>query len=129
MDNTQNNTKFKFGLVGKDISYSFSRGYFADKFKHEKLPHQYVNFDLQSINALQTILKNTSNLKGLNVTIPYKELIIPYLEKIDKKAKKIGAVNTIKFTKRGNLKGFNTDAFGFENALLPLLKSSHKKAS
>ncbi|MGB0981463.1 MAG: shikimate dehydrogenase family protein [Winogradskyella sp.] len=128
MDNAQNNTKFKFGLVGKDISYSFSRGYFAEKFKNEKLPHQYVNFDLQSIDEFQTIRDKTSNLKGLNVTIPYKEAIIPLLDTINKRAKKIGAVNTITISKKGKLTGYNTDYYGFKNTLKPHLKAHHKKA-
>lgn len=70
MDNAQDKSKYKFGLVGRDISYSFSRGYFADKFENEDLPYTYVNFDLQSIEELDDIIKNTPNLKGLNVTIP-----------------------------------------------------------
>merc|ERR1711976_409029 len=105
----------KFGLVGKNISYSFSRGYFADKFSNEGLPHTYVNFDLESIDELKGIIENTSNLKGLNVTIPYKEEVIPLLDKLNKRAKKIGAVNTIKI-KKGKLIGFNTDYDGFKNS-------------
>ena len=128
MDNAQDNTKLKFGLVGRDISYSFSRGYFADKFKNENLHHSYVNFDLQSIDELNEIIKNTSNLKGLNVTIPYKEQVIPLLDKLNKKAKKIGAVNTIRITKNKKLIGYNTDFYGFKNAIKPHLKSHHKKA-
>ena len=124
------NTEIKlFGLLGKNISYSFSRGYFKDKFKQLGLDNfKYLNFDLKEIKDFKDVLNNNPNIKGLNITIPYKEEIFPFLDKIDATAKKIGAVNTIKFTKRGNLKGFNTDAFGFENSLLPLLKSNHKKA-
>ena len=114
-------------LVGKNISYSFSRGYFADKFKNEDLPHSYVNFDLQSIDDLKEIIENTSNLKGLNVTIPYKEDVISLLDKLNKRAKKIGAVNTIKI-KKGKLIGFNTDYDGFKNSLKPHLKKHHKRA-
>lgn len=127
MDNAQDKLKLKFGLVGKNISYSFSRGYFADKFKNENLPHSYVNFDLQSIDELKDIIENTSNLKGLNVTIPYKEEVIPLLDKLNKRAKKIGAVNTIKI-KKGKLIGFNTDYDGFKNSLKPHLKKHHKNA-
>lgn len=118
-----------FGLLGKKISYSFSRGYFSKKF--EKLGYsnyEYQNFDLQNIDEFPEILASTSNLKGLNVTIPYKQAVIPFLNIVDKTASKIGAVNTIKITKRGNLKGYNTDAIGFEKSLLPLLKSHHTKA-
>jgi shikimate dehydrogenase len=118
-----------FGLLGKNISYSFSRGYFTEKFEKLKLSKSnYVNFDLQNIEDFPSIINENDYLKGLNVTIPYKEEIIPFLSKIDKTAKKIGAVNTIKFTKRGNLKGYNSDVVGFENSLTPLLKKHHKRA-
>jgi len=118
-----------YGLLGKNISYSFSRGYFTDKFEDLKLKKsKYVNFDLQNIEDFPTIIDDNEHLKGINVTIPYKEEIIPFLSKIDKTAKKIGAVNTIKFTKRGNLKGYNSDVVGFENSLIPLLKKHHKRA-
>ena len=118
-----------YGLLGKNISYSFSRGYFTDKFEKLKLKKsKYVNFDLQNIEDFPTIIDENEHLKGINVTIPYKEEIIPFLSKIDKTAKKIGAVNTIKFTKRGNLKGYNSDVVGFENSLIPLLKKHHKRA-
>ncbi|WP_299123925.1 shikimate dehydrogenase [uncultured Winogradskyella sp.] len=128
MDNAQDNSKFKFGLVGRDISYSFSRGYFADKFKEENLAHSYVNFDLQSIDELEDIIKNTSNLKGLNVTIPYKEEVMPILNSLNKKAKKIGAVNTIRITSSKKLIGYNTDFYGFKNSIQPHLKKYHKRA-
>ncbi|NRD19655.1 shikimate dehydrogenase [Winogradskyella eckloniae] len=128
MEINQEKTNYKFGLLGRDISYSFSRGYFAEKFKKENLPHSYVNFDLQTIDELKEIIANTSNLKGINVTIPYKEDVIPLLDKLNKTAEKIGAVNTIKFTKKGKLVGYNTDYYGFKNSLQPHLKSYHKKA-
>lgn len=118
-----------FGLLGKNINYSFSKTYFSEKFKTEKITNtNYQNFDITSINHFPEIVKNTNNLIGLNVTIPYKEAIIPYLDKLDKKAKKIGAINTIKITKKGKLKGFNTDYYGFKKALQPHLKIQHKKA-
>ncbi|MBC3847237.1 shikimate dehydrogenase [Winogradskyella echinorum] len=128
MDNAQDNKKYKFGLVGRNISYSFSRSYFADKFKGENLPHSYVNFDLQSIYELDEIIKNTPNLKGLNVTIPYKEDVIPILDSLNKRAKKIGAVNTIRITRYQKLIGYNTDYYGFKNSLKPHLKEHHKRA-
>lgn len=118
----------RFGLIGKNIDYSFSRGYFKTKFKTENLPHSYVNFDLETINEFPDLLKNDKTIKGFNVTIPYKEQIIPYLDKIDKTAKKIGAVNTVKITKKGNLKGYNTDYYGFKNSLKPLLKNREYSA-
>ncbi len=121
---------YLFGLLGKNISYSFSRGYFSEKFELLKLVnHKYVNFDIQDISELKTILKeNEPSLKGMNVTIPYKETVFQYLDKVDKKARKIGAVNTIKFTKKGKLIGYNTDFYGFKNSIKPLLKTHHKKA-
>lgn len=128
MDNAHDKSKHKFGLVGRDISYSFSRGYFAEKFKSENLPHTYVNFDLQSIDELGYIIESTPNLKGLNVTIPYKEEVIPLLDKLNKRAKKIGAVNTIRISKKNKLIGYNTDYYGFKNSLQPHLSKQHKRA-
>lgn len=118
----------KLGLVGKDISYSFSAAYFTEKFKKENLPFTYQNFDLQDISELEEILKNDKSISGLNVTIPYKEQVIPLLHSLNKKAKKIGAVNTITISSKGKLKGYNTDYYGFKKSIQPLLKSHHKKA-
>jgi shikimate dehydrogenase len=121
--------KSKFGLLGKNISYSFSSGYFTKKFEKLNLKkHKYVNFDIPEIKDFPSIIEETPNLKGMNVTIPYKEEVMQYLDKLDDTAKEIGAVNTIKFTKRGDLKGYNTDIFGFENSIKPFLKKHHKKA-
>ncbi|MFS4469390.1 shikimate dehydrogenase family protein [Maribacter sp. 2210JD10-5] len=118
----------RFGLLGKNISYSFSRGYFNEKFKALKLEdHRYENFDIESIEKFNTIVENTPNLKGLNVTIPYKEAVIPFLDELEPSAKIIGAVNTIKVEK-GKLTGYNTDAYGFQKSLEPFLKKQHKKA-
>ncbi|MET6990220.1 shikimate dehydrogenase family protein [Sediminicola arcticus] len=120
--------KNRFGLVGKNISYSFSKGYFTQKFSSLNLVNNsYENFDLQHITEFEDLIKSQNDLKGLNVTIPYKEAIIPYLDKVDHKAAKIGAVNTIKFTEEG-LIGFNTDVFGFQDSIEPHLKKHHKKA-
>ncbi|MGL4582359.1 MAG: shikimate dehydrogenase family protein [Flavobacterium sp.] len=119
----------RYGLIGKNIDYSFSRAYFAEKF--EKLKNnnsEYVNFDLQSISEFGDLLESQKNLRGLNVTIPYKQSIIPYLDSLSKKAKAIGAVNTIQITKSGKLKGYNTDWYGFYYSLKPLLKFHHKRA-
>ena len=125
MENTEKN---RFGLVGKNISYSFSKGYFTQKFKELGLDHHsYENFDLAAIEDFQNLIQQNNALKGLNVTIPYKEVIIPYLNKLNPKAEKIGAVNTIKFTKKG-LKGFNTDIYGFKKSIKPFLKKRHRKA-
>lgn len=119
-----------FGLLGRNISYSFSRGYFTEKFELLGLNnHEYVNFDIDAITDFDEVVdKYQPFLKGMNVTIPYKEEIFPFLHKIDKKAQKIGAVNTIKVTRKGKLKGYNTDEYGFRKSLKPLLKSHHKKA-
>lgn len=123
------NSRKRFGLLGRNISYSFSKGHFTTKFEKEKYQgYTYENFDIQEISAFPEIIKNTEHLKGLNVTIPYKEEIIPFLDKLSKKATKIGAVNTIKITKKGKLKGYNTDYFGFLKSLKPLLQPHHKKA-
>ncbi len=124
----KDNCMHKFGLIGKNIEYSFSRGYFKEKFEALKLTnHSYVNFDLVAIDEFKKVITNTKNLVGLNVTIPYKEAIIPFLNKLDPEAEKIGAVNTIKVTKNGTI-GYNTDAYGFQKSLEPLLKKHHAKA-
>lgn len=119
-----------YALVGRNISYSFSRQYFNAKFENENLKgKEYVNFDIHEINELpKKIKENKKVLKGMNVTIPYKLEVFNYLDKFDKKALKVGAVNTIKITKNGKLKGFNTDVYGFKKSLKPLLKKHHKRA-
>jgi shikimate dehydrogenase len=119
---------FKFGLLGKNIDYSFSRGYFSSKFsKLGLLNYTYENFDLGDISGFIDIIQNTKNISGLNVTIPYKEAIIPYLNELEPSAKAIGAVNTIKISPSG-LKGYNTDAYGFQKSIEPYLKNHHQKA-
>ena len=115
-----------YGLIGKNISYSFSRNYFANKFKKEDIKNsQYINFDIDNLSELNNIF-NTDNF-GFNVTIPYKEAIIPYLDSLDFHAEKIGAVNTIKL-ENGKKIGFNTDWIGFKKSIEPLLNSHHTKA-
>lgn len=120
----------KLGLVGKNIGYSFSRNYFTQKFTKEGINHafSYENFDIPSIQDFPEIITNNTELIGLNVTIPYKEAIIPFLDELSENAKQIGAVNTIKIFPNGKLLGDNTDYFGFIKSLQPLLKSHHKKA-
>lgn len=117
-----------FGLVGKNIGHSFSKKYFTERFAKDNLDYEYRNFDISDIAQLPEIIQNHPNLGGLNVTIPYKESVIPYLNKLSKKAAKIGAVNTIRFTKSGKRKGYNTDCHGFEESLYPMLQLHHKKA-
>ena len=129
MEHTTEKPKYLFGLVGKDIDYSFSRVYFSKKFEKESLnQYSYTNFDIATIEDFENVLSKNPNICSLNVTIPYKEAIIPYLDKIDKKALKIGAINTIKITKKGQYIGYNTDWFGFQKTLKPHLKKHHKRA-
>lgn len=120
----------KFGLVGKNISYSFSKGYFLKKFEDLKLSNlSYRNFDIPEIEEFPFLIYHREEeFRGFNVTIPYKQSIMRYLSEIDADALKIGAVNTIKVTDENELIGYNTDIYGFENSLKPLLKSHHKKA-
>jgi len=120
----------KFGLLGKNIAYSFSKKYFTDKFKSLKLDHyEYVNYDLPKIELFrQIVLKDIPKLGGLNVTIPYKESIVDYLDELDEQAAEIAAVNTIKILKNNKLKGFNTDVFGFEKSLKSCWRGDEKNA-
>lgn len=120
----------KLGLLGKNIGYSFSRNYFKDKFENEGLAHIFIyeNYDIDSIGKFPEIFRNNPDLIGLNVTIPYKEAVIPFLDGLSENAKQIGAVNTIKIDQNGKLTGHNTDYFGFLQSLKPLLKEHHKKA-
>lgn len=115
----------KFGLIGKNIDYSFSKKYFSEKFKKENLDYTYSNFDIVNISEIESILQNNS-ISGYNVTIPYKEEIIKFLDEIDEVAKDIGAVNTIKKIDNKNI-GFNTDSIGFEKSLLPLIENKIPK--
>ncbi len=117
----------QFGLLGKNISYSFSKKYFEEKFKKLFLQnHSYNFFDVQDLNKISDLF-NTSELKGFNVTIPYKEAIIPFLDELSEEAEKIGAVNCVKIIDDKKI-GFNTDAFGFEKSLLIHKKPHHTKA-
>ena len=118
----------RFGLVGRNISYSFSRGYFTRKFGDMGLRgYSYENFDLPLLDDFPRVLKENPDLRGLNVTIPYKEAIIPYLDSVSPEAAQIGAINTIKITE-GQLTGFNTDIYGFREAIAPFMRRGHTKA-
>tara|TARA_Y100000768_G_C23965747_1_gene677755 strand:+ start:941 stop:1690 length:750 start_codon:yes stop_codon:yes gene_type:complete len=120
--------KFIYGLIGKEIDYSFSRKYFNQKFKNEGLiNNSYENFDCNNLSQAIKVLKR-KNLKGLNVTIPYKEKIIPYLDTISKEAKDIMAVNTISFNNQGKLIGHNTDCYGFQKSLFENINKKTKNA-
>lgn len=122
--------KKRYALIGRNISYSFSRNYFNNKFKTLNLEdHEYVNYDLESIHDLGYELKrDQAILRGLNVTIPYKQEILPFLDEMDEEALGIGAVNTIKILPGNKLKGFNTDTYGFETALKSCWRGSEKRA-
>ena len=111
----------RFGLLGRDIDYSFSRAYFTEKFQRETLLHcSYENFDLPHLDNFKETLK-TPHLRGMNVTIPYKQEVMPYLDDLDDVSKIIGAVNTIVFKSDGTTKGYNTDHIGFRESIMPLL--------
>lgn len=115
-----------YGLIGKNIGYSFSKKYFENKFKLEKIKNtKYINFELNNIEDLNKIFNQ--NNQGYNVTIPYKEAVIPFVDALDYHAQQIGAVNTIQVHK-GRKIGFNTDWIGFKNSIKPLLQSHHKNA-
>jgi shikimate dehydrogenase len=121
----------KYGLIGYPLTHSFSKRFFTEKFEKENINSSYGNFEIDDISRFPEIIKNNPELVGLNVTIPYKEKVIPFLDELNDSAKQIGAVNTVKITREGSnikLKGFNTDTFGFETSLQPLLKEHHKKA-
>ena len=117
----------QFGLIGRNISYSFSKSYFADKFINENIVDAVYNvFDLKQIDEVEKVFA-TEGLVGFNVTIPYKQEIIPFLDELSPEAKAIGAVNTV-LIKNGKRIGHNTDCYGFHHSILPLLDSHHKKA-
>jgi len=121
----------KYGLIGYPLTHSFSKRFFTEKFEKEKIDATYENFEIESISWFPEIIKNNPGLNGLNVTIPYKEKVIPFLDELDEAAEKVGAVNTVKINRSEDtvfLKGFNTDTFGFESSLKPLLKPHHTKA-
>ena len=122
----------KYGLIGYPLGHSFSRNYFNQKFEAEKIDATYLNFEISNIKQLKTVLKENPDLHGLNVTIPYKEQVIPYLDDLDEDARQIGAVNVIKFTKgmfgKTKLKGYNSDVIGFKQSIEPLLNETHRKA-
>ena len=108
----------KFGLIGYPLKHSFSKSYFEKKFSNLNINDaSYENFELNNIKDLNLIITNNSNISGLNVTIPFKERVISYLDEIDEEAKKIGSVNVIKFH-NNKLSGFNTDYLGFKKSLL-----------
>ena len=119
-----------YGLIGFPLGHSFSKAYFTEKFSREAIDARYNLYELKDIQEFAR-LKEIENLCGLNVTIPYKEQVISYLDQLDETAAGIGAVNVIKFIKKDNgliLKGYNTDVVGFRLSIQPFLKQNHKKA-
>ena len=121
----------KYGLIGFPLGHSFSIGYFNEKFQNEGIDAEYINFEIPTIDALPAVLESAPELKGLNVTIPYKENVIDFLDAISPEARAIGAVNVIRISRRGgklHLKGFNSDVIGFRQSIEPLLEKHHKKA-
>jgi shikimate dehydrogenase len=119
----------RFGLIGFPLSHSFSENYFSEKFEREKITDcSYSLFPIETIDAFPDLLKSNSDLRGLNVTIPYKEKIIPFLESLDETASAIGAVNCISIDANGKTVGHNTDAHGFRQSLKPFLASHHERA-
>ena len=121
----------KYGLIGYPLGHSFSVNYFNQKFVDEGIDATYENFEIPTIDILTEILDTNPNLRGLNVTIPYKEKVIPYLDQISPEAQAIGAVNVIRVTHEGKntiLKGFNSDVIGFTQSIEPMLEKWHQKA-
>lgn len=113
----------QFGLIGYPLSHSFSKKYFTEKFEREAIAHaSYELFPMRNIKELPSLLSSHEHLEGLNVTIPYKETIIPLLDELDPKAEQIGAVNTIEI-QDGKLKGYNTDYHGFKDSLVGFIGS------
>ena len=122
----------KYGLIGYPLKHSFSIGFFNEKFKSEGIDAEYVNFEIPEINDFMEVIEENPNLCGLNVTIPYKEQVIPFLDELDKNTAKIGAVNVIKIIRTPKRKiklvGYNSDIIGFSQSIQPLLQPYHKKA-
>jgi shikimate dehydrogenase len=121
----------KYGLIGYPLGHSFSVNYFNQKFADECINAKYINFEIPTIESLMEVLSANPELKGLNVTIPYKEKVIEYLDQLTPEARAIGAVNVIRVRRNGNnvkLKGYNSDVIGFTQSIEPMLDDYHKKA-
>ena len=120
-----------YGLIGYPLGHSFSVGYFNEKFQNEGIDAKYVNFEIPQIEMLEEVIASNPDLKGLNVTIPYKEKVISYLDNVSPEARTIGAVNVIRVIHKGRsviLKGYNSDVIGFNQSIEPRLEPYHKKA-
>lgn len=116
----------RFGLLGKTLNHSFSKSFFTDFFQNEGIDAEYNNYELADIEDVKLIFDN-QGINGLNVTIPYKEKIINYLDELSEDAKLIGAVNVIEFNGEKKI-GHNTDAFGFHQSIKPFLTNKHERA-
>lgn len=116
-----------YGIIGYPLSHSFSPAYFKKKFAALQITATYQSYPLQDISELPGFLEAHPEIEGLNVTIPYKESVLPFLHEVDETAAAVGAVNCISI-KEGHKKGFNTDVIGFEQSLIPLLTSKHSQA-
>jgi shikimate dehydrogenase len=114
-----------YGLIGKTLAHSFSASFFKDYFEKNNITATYSNFELNDVEEISSIFEQ--NLSGLNVTIPYKESVIPYLDRLDESAAQIGAVNVISF-ENGEKVGYNTDAYGFAQSIKPFLTFEHERA-
>lgn len=120
-----------YGLLGYPLVHSFSQNYFNQKFKSENIDAEYINFEIPDVGMLMEVVAENENLNGLNVTIPYKEQVIPFLDEIDPAASEVGAVNVIKFIRGKDglrLKGYNSDIIGFSDSIKSLLKPHHQSA-
>lgn len=121
----------RYGLIGFPLGHSFSQKYFTQKFEADGTDARYDLFPLESISELPKLLGDIDNFMGFNVTIPYKQDVMQFLDDIDEQAREIGAVNVVKISYAGGkrtLKGFNSDAYGFTESIRPMLGASHKKA-
>lgn len=121
----------KYALIGYPLGHSFSRSYFNDKFAGEKIDAEYLNFEIPSINEFPDIIASHPELRGLNVTIPYKQQVMNYLDDISPEARAIGAVNVVKVEHNGRntrLIGYNSDVIGFTRSIQPYLRPHHTKA-
>ncbi len=121
----------KYGIIGCPLGHSFSPGFFNEKFRNEKIDAIYEKYELPQIESLPEILASNPELKGLNVTIPYKQKVIAYLDEVSEEARAIGAVNVVAVRHQGNdlhLTGYNSDVIGFTQSIEPLLMEHHKKA-
>ncbi len=115
----------KYGLIGRSLQHSFSKSFFEKLFREQSIDASYENLEIETIDECASIFKN--DFSGLNVTIPYKEQIIPFLDELSSEAEKIGAVNTVQF-RQGKRIGHNTDAYGFHNSIKPFLSNQHERA-